>query len=76
MKIESDPKLDFNNVLIRPKRSTISSRSQVDLERTFKFPHSTSTWTGVPIIAANMDTTGTFGVYDVLSKYKIMKIKY
>ena len=43
MKIESDQKLDFNNVLIRPKRSTISSRSQVNLERTFSFPHSTNT---------------------------------
>ena len=72
MKIESDPKLDFNNVLIRPKRSTISSRSQVNLERTFSFPHSTTTWTGIPIISANMDTTGTFGVYDVLSQHKMI----
>ena len=65
MKIESDPKLDFNNVLIRPKRTTLTSRSQVDIEREFTFPHSTSTWKGVPIIAANMDTTGTIEVYQV-----------
>ena len=72
MKIESDQKLDFNNVLIRPKRSTISSRSQVNLERTFSFPHSTTTWTGIPIISANMDTTGTFEIYDILSKHKMI----
>jgi len=81
MKIETDTKFDFNNVLIRPKRSTINSRSEVDLERGFKFPNMTSSvhndtmqkhWTGVPIISANMDTTGTFEVYDVLSKHKMV----
>ena len=56
MKIETDPKLDFNNVLIRPKRSTLSSRSEVSLEREFTFPHSTYTWKGTPVISANMDT--------------------
>ena len=72
MKIENEPKLDFNNVLIRPKRSVLSSRSQVSLERTFKFPHSSKTWTGVPILAANMDTTGTFEVYDALKDHKMV----
>ena len=71
-KIESGEKLDFNNVLIRPKRSTINSRSEVSLERTFKFKHSYLTWTGIPIIAANMDTTGTFEVYNCLKKHKIV----
>ena len=72
MKIISDIKLDFSDVLIRPKRSTLYSRSMVDLERTLKFPHSKTTWTGVPIIAANMDTVGTYEVYKVLSKHKII----
>ena len=72
MKIETDLKLDFHDVLIRPKRSTISSRSQVNLERTIHFPISKQEWTGVPIIASNMDTIGTFEVYEVLSKYKII----
>ncbi len=71
-KIESGEKLDFNNVLIRPKRSTINSRSEVTLERTFKFKHTNNLWEGVPIISANMDTTGTFEVYKTLSKYKII----
>ena len=72
MRLETDMKLDFNNVLIRPKRTVLSSRSQVDLEREFKFPNTKTTWRGVPIISANMDTTGTFGVYEVLSKHKII----
>ena len=72
MKIETTPQLDFHNVLIRPKRTTISSRSQVNLEREILFPHSTLRWNGVPIIAANMDTTGTFEVYDQLVKHKMI----
>ena len=72
MKIEEDIKLDFNDVLIRPKRSKMSSRSEVNLERTFKFPNSNQTWTGVPIIAANMDTVGTYEVYKELSKHHIL----
>ncbi len=72
VKIEEDIKLDFCDVLIKPKRSTLSSRSEVDLEREFTFAHSTQKWTGVPIIAANMDTTGTFEVYNVLSKHKMI----
>ena len=64
-------KLDFNNVLIRPKRSTLKSRSEVSLEREFKFKHSNIEWNGIPIMSANMDTTGTFEVYNVLSKYNI-----
>ena len=72
MKIDYTPQLDFNSVLIRPKRTTISSRSQVSLERVFQFPNSKTTWTGVPIISANMDTTGTFEVYDVLSQFKMI----
>jgi len=112
-KIEREPMLDFSNVLIRPKRSTLSSRASVNLDRTFKFKHAkqytpplvTSSedindysrsdrcaplqvnklkleagevstvnrkWTGVPIVAANMDTTGTFEVYAVLRKYNMI----
>ena len=72
MKIEEDIKLDFNDVLIRPKRSNMSSRSEVNIERTFNFPNSKQTWTGVPIIAANMDTVGTYTIYKELSKHHIL----
>ena len=72
MRIDYTPQLDFKDVLIRPKRTTISSRSQVSLERTFTFPNTKTTWTGVPIIAANMDTTGTFEVYDILSPFNMI----
>ena len=60
MIIEEDIKLDFKDVLIRPKRSTLSSRKDVDLKRTYKFKHSGWEWTGIPIMAANMDGVGTF----------------
>ena len=71
-KIESGEKLDFNHVLIRPKRSTINSRSEVSLEKSCKFKHSPLPWNGVPIIAANMDTTGTFEIYKTLYYYKMI----
>jgi len=60
VKIEDGIKLDFSDVLIRPKRSTLRSRSEVDVKRSLNFCNSKNTWEGVPIIAANMDTTGTF----------------
>src|SRR5680860_841364 len=60
MRIEYDIKLGFKDVMFRPKRSTLKSRSLVSLERNFKFLHSTAAWSGVPIMAANMDTVGTF----------------
>jgi len=59
-RIENDIKLDFKDVLIRPKRSTLNSRSEVDASRTFTFRNSQQTWTGTPMIASNMDTVGTF----------------
>jgi len=71
MRIETDLKLGFKDVMIRPKRSTLKSRSQVSLEREFKFMHSTASWNGVPIMAANMDTVGTFEMAKELAKHKI-----
>ena len=51
MRVEQDVKLTFDDVLIRPKRSTLISRSDVTLVRNFKFRHSDATWEGVPIVA-------------------------
>ena len=59
MRIEEDVKLDFGDVLIRPKRSTLVSRKNVILDREFKFKHSKNIWKGVPVVASNMDHTGT-----------------
>ena len=67
-------KLDYDDVLILPKRSNLSSRTAVDLERTFKFKHSGKTWQGVPIAAANMDGVGTFSMAKVCQKHKIMTV--
>ena len=72
MKIEEDIKLDYSDVLIRPKRSILSSRNEVKLERKIDFPISKQSWYGIPIIAANMDTIGTYDVYKVLSTCKIL----
>lgn len=74
MKILPDTYYDFQDVLLRPKRSRISSRSQVDLERTITFLHSGRTWTGVPIMTSNMDTTGTFEMYYELVKHKMITV--
>jgi GMP reductase len=60
MHIEHEVKLDYKDVLIRPKRSTLTSRSDVDIARPFTFRHARIDYQGIPIIAANMDTTGTF----------------
>ncbi len=60
MRIEEDTKLDFSDVLIRPKRSTMGSRKDVDISREYIFKWSGKTFNGVPIIAANMDGVGTF----------------
>ena len=72
MKILDDVKLDFTDVLILPKRSEYSSRSEVSLERTFKFKYSPYTWTGVPIMVSNMDTTGTIEMALELQKHKVL----
>ena len=68
----NDIKLDFDNVLILPKKSSIKSRSDVDLVVNYSFRHSNIKWSGIPIIAANMDTIGTFNIAKILSKYKII----
>uniref|UniRef100_A0A8C6M9Z3 GMP reductase n=1 Tax=Nothobranchius furzeri TaxID=105023 RepID=A0A8C6M9Z3_NOTFU len=70
-RVDADLKLDFKDVLFRPKRSSLKSRSEVDLQRTFTFRNSKQTYTGIPIIVANMDTTGTFEMAKVFSKHTL-----
>lgn len=72
MRIEPEIKLDYKDVLLRPKRSTLTSRKDVDITREFTFLHSKRTWTGVPITAANMDTTGTIEIARVLAKHGLL----
>lgn len=69
MKIINDTKLDFDDVLLVPQRSLAASRVFVSVEREFSFYHSTRHWSGVPIIAANMDSTGTFCMAKTLEKF-------
>lgn len=74
MKIEPNTYLDFKDVLIKPKRSTIGSRSEVDIVKNITFLHSRRTWEGVPILASNMDTVGTFEMYRALSKHRMLTV--
>jgi GMP reductase len=68
MRLDTDIKLDYKDVLIRPKRSTLQSRSQVRLERKFSFRNSKTDYEGVPVMAANMDGVGTFEMADKLAE--------
>ncbi|MDC0205458.1 GMP reductase [Pelagibacteraceae bacterium] len=72
MRIEEDIKLDYADVLFRPKRSTLASRKDVELKRTYKFKYSNHQWTGTPIIAANMDGVGELEVAKSLAEFDIM----
>jgi GMP reductase len=72
MRIETDVKLDFRDVLIRPKRSVLKTRAEVSLEREFRFRHTETTWRGIPIIASNMDHTGTLSMAQTLSHHGLM----
>jgi GMP reductase len=72
MRIEEDVKLDYSDVLLRPKRSTLTSRKDVILERKFNFYHSSKVWQGIPIMTSNMATCGTFEMAKTLSKHKIL----
>lgn len=69
MRIEQDLKLGFKDVLFRPKRSTLKSRSQVELAREYTFKHSGRKWSGVPIVAANMDSVGSFAMAASLAEH-------
>jgi len=72
MRIEEDIKLDYADVLFRPKRSTLHSRKDVELKRTYTFKYSNHQWSGIPIIAANMDGVGELEIAKNLAKFELM----
>ena len=72
MRIEEEIKLDYSDVLFRPKRSTLKSRKDVDLNRKYNFKHSKLSWKGIPIIASNMDGVGEIDVAKILTSHKLM----
>ena len=80
MRIENEQKLDYGNVLIRPKRSTAGSRKEVELKRKFMFKYSNGgvegvyNYTGIPIIASNMDGVGTFAMAKVFQEKKMLTV--
>ena len=72
MRIEEDIKLDYSDVLFRPKRSTLHSRKDVELKRTYKFKYSNYEWSGIPIMTANMDGVGELEIAKSLSKFEMI----
>ena len=74
MHVEWEMKLGFKDVLIKPKRSTLKSRSEVSLKRSFQFKHSGSSWEGIPIMASNMDTIGTIPMATALSQQEMITV--
>ena len=74
MRIKEDIKLNFDDVLMEPKRSTLSSRRDVDMTRNFTFRNSGKQMNFLPIFASNMDGVGTFSMAKVLQEYKMMTV--
>ena len=74
MRINNEPKLNFEDVLLQPKRSTLSSRKDVDMTRKFTFRNSSKVMNFTPIFASNMDGVGTFSMAKVLQEYKMMTV--
>ena len=72
MRIEEEIKLDYSDVLFRPKRSTLKSRKDVDLNRSYTFKHSKFNWKGTPIIASNMDGVGEIDLAKKLLSHRLM----
>ena len=74
MHLDTEIKLNYDDVLLKPKRSTLSSRKNVDMTRTFTFRNSKESYTCCPIVASNMDGVGTFSMAKVLQEYKMMTV--
>ena len=74
MHLDTEIKLNYDDVLLKPKRSTLSSRRDVDMTRTFTFRNSKESYTCCPIVASNMDGVGTFSMAKVLQDYKMMTV--
>ena len=72
MRLDNEIKLDYKDVLLKPKRSTLSSRRDVEMTRSFTFRNSGETYECCPIVASNMDGVGTFSMAKVIQDYKMM----
>ena len=66
--IIEEVQLDYCDVMIKPKRSTLNSRSEPDVYREYKFKWSGTTLYGNGLTVANMGTTGTFAMAEVMAK--------
>ena len=74
MRLDSEPKLNFEDVLLKPKRSTLSSRRDVEMSRKFTFRNSGKVMDFLPIFASNMDGVGTFSMAKAMQEHKMMTV--
>ena len=74
MRLDSEIKLNFEDVLLKPKRSTLSSRKDVDMTRKFTFRNSGKVMDFLPIFASNMDGVGTFSMAKAMQEHKMMTV--
>ena len=74
MRINTEPKLNFEDVLLQPKRSTLSSRRDVEMTRKFTFRNSGKVMDFLPIFASNMDGVGTFSMAKAMQEHKMMTV--
>ena len=74
MRIDYNTHLDYSDVLLKPKRSTLNSRREVDILREFNFIHAQKKMSCVPIVASNMDGVGTFSMAKVLQEYEMLTV--
>ena len=72
MRLLEGIKLDYDDVLLVPQRSSLDSRKDVLLEREYHFLHAKRSWSGIGIIAANMDTTGSFSMAKKMAQHKML----
>jgi GMP reductase len=74
MRIDYNTHLDYSDVLLKPKRSTLNSRREVDILREFNFIHAQKKMSCVPIVASNMDGVGTFSMAKVLQEFEMLTV--
>ena len=74
MRIRPDIKLDYKDVLLEPKRSELTSRKDVEMEREFTFLHSGKKFKGTPIMASNMDGVGTFAMAKAMQEHRMITV--
>ena len=67
--LTQDKKLEFSEVLIKPRPSELASRSDVNLKVAYICKHSKRQIRGCPVIVSNLDSTGTIEMARITNNY-------